>query len=651
MAEEKRKFGITVEGLVTQQVMSSELSTAESNNQDVNDEYESYIDLIDSIRSEKNYDWMSDIRLPEFVSMVLTQISMDADQYFKTRDYVEVYLEDEGDEALGNAGAAKELINRTLNQKHVYHYHKYIRGKLLSNITGRVYMRCWWEQETRKGIVGYKEEVETLDVDEYGNKITDSDIQVPATRQVVVPVEGDVPVIDRFNYDIIDQRYVFTDNKYVYSLQDKDWVIIRFEKTIYELKNDSKLINYFNLDLLKNEKSNSETKTSSDSYNKDAGNVKENAPVNVTFDVYERYGKFWCNVIERDEITEEPTVVEPGYNSDGEVMKGAELCEVIISHASKDGDNTLIRFELTPFIDAYGNPYRPIIRGLCYIHPTDDGGVGDGKYARELQIAIDDTFNMGADRVNLATFPVMKGKKYATEDNSTIYFEPGHTIELENPDDLVEFKISDNIIGSLNQMGILSNKMQQFTSIFPTTMGQLPSAASTTATAVAGADNRSNIRNNYKSMTYENTDLVELYWMIQQMTWTFAKPETGKKLMGEKVYDFNPKRDYYYKPLSQSVESEQSKDMKVKRFTEILGYVSNIQHPDTVKMVNYILQQIFKYMGDEYVNFGDKFLGEKQAIEGGPQGVDRQGAPAVSNQAGIAQSGAEQMARGGAVSA
>lgn len=646
MAEVKHKFKEAIETQLAGHIFDNELSTATSNSNADIAEFESYIDLIDSVRSEKNYDWQSDIRIPEFISYVLTQLSIDVAQYFQTRDFVEVYLEDESDEALKNADASKELINRALNQRHLNHYSKFVRAKALNNITGRVFIRCWWEQELKRGIVDYREKVQELDVDEYGNKIVDPAIQVPAKTTIVEAIEGDIPVIDRFNYDILDQRNVFTDNKYVYTLQEKDWIIIRFEKTRHELEMDSQSVNYFNLDLLKEIKSDGETETSKESYNKYTSKQKENNPVDQTFDIYERYGKYWCKVIKRDELTGEAIEVEPGIDENGEPPEDAELHEVIISHAVKGNTRVLVRFELTPYIDAEGNPYRPLIRGLCYIHPTDDGGTGDGKYMKEIQIAIDDTFNLGNDRVLFATMPVLKGRKYAVEDNSSIYFEPGHTMMLENPDDIKEFTIQDNIIGAMNQISYLTNKGQQVTSIFPTTMGNLPAKSSTTATAIAGAEQRSNIRSNYKSMTFENTALTELYWMIQQMTWRFAKPETGKKLMGDKVYDFNPKKDYYYKPLSQSIETDQSKTAKEQRLTQILGYVSQIQHPDTVKLVNYLVSRILTYMGDEFVNFGDKLLNPKHAIQGGPKGV--QNPPAVdvaSNQAGVVQSQSEQMTR------
>jgi hypothetical protein len=137
--------------------------------------------------------------------------------------------------------------------------------------------------------------------------------------------------------------------------------------------------------------------------------------------------------------------------------------------------------------------------------------------------------------------------------------------------------------------------------------------------------------------------------MIQQMTLQFAKPETGFKLMGDKVYEFNPSKDYYYKPLSQSIEPEHSKLAKRKEWTTLFGYAAQIPHPDAVKMLNYIFGEITKLMGDEYANFNEKMLGESVPIEntqGGGGMQEASGAGAVSNQNLIPMTGAELGTRG-----
>ena len=640
------KYGEELEKVLCFQVINGEVNISEMNQQSSNDEFEQCVSLLDSERREKEYDWMSDIRIPEFASHALTQSSLDVAQYFQTRDFVEVYLEDEGEEAKANAEAAKELINRTLNKKKLNHYLKFVRGKGINNVVGRVYAKCWWEQHTITDVVGESTRYEDLDVDNYGDPLMYDD-QVPAQREIVEPVYGEVPVIDRFNYDIWDQRNVFTDNSYVYSLQEKQWVTFRSPATYSELKDVEELNGYFNLELLKGDdiQPPKKTKFASSAADKDQSFEPVTSSVERSYDIYERYGKFWT-------VVDANGTEKPGIDNEGKRLDKAELLEVIITIAQSGDRNIPIGFKLTPFVDANGFPYRPIIRGLCYVHLTEDGGIGDGKYSKELQIAIDDTFNISQDRVMLATLPTFAINKNAIDDNSSIYFEPGHPIEVNNPrEDIQEFRISDNIAGALAQMATLADKMQQVDSIQPPSMGDT-GAASTTATAFAGAFKATGERANYKSLTFENTFLSDLYWMIQQMTFMFAKPETGYRLMGEKVYDFDPSKDYWYKPLSQSIEPEYSKAAKRKEWATLIGYTQQLLgvHPDAPKMLNYCYLQFIKLMGDEYANFGTKFLDESKPVA--PQGGQGQGmltggnGMPMSNQNMIPQSGGELDARG-----
>ena len=632
-----------LENRLTSQIINGEVDVSEANQQFSNDEFEDMIALLDTERQEKEYDWMSDIRIPEFASHWLIQSALDAQQNFQMRDFVEVYLEDSSDEAKLNAEAAKELINRTLNQRHLHYYEKFLRGKGLNNVTGRVYAKCWWEQETKTEIVGHQTRYEGLGVDIYGDELVDES-QIQATQEIVEPVYGEVPVIDRFNYDIWDQRNVFTDNSYVYSLQDKQFVTFRSEMTYSELKAVEKQNGYFNLDLLKEVKPPEKTKFKSDAADKDQNFNPVTSSVEKPYDIYERYGRFWV-------VEDEERGAKIGIDEEGKPLKGAENQEVIITIAQSDDSKVLIGFKLTPWVDAEGKPFRPTLRGLCYIHLTEDGGVGDGKYCKELQIGIDDTFNVGQDRTMLSTLPTFAINKHAIEDNSTLYFEPGHPMEVNDPSkDVREFRISDDITGALNQINMLTSKMQQVDAVQPPSMGDT-GQASTTATAFAGAFRATGERLNYKALTFEHTFLCDMYWMIQQMTFSLAKPQTGLKLMGDKVYNFDPSKDYYYKPLSQTIEPEHSKMAKRKEWSTLLGYVAQIQHPDTVKMFNYILGEFVKLMGDEYENFGDKFLNEQIPIQnqsgGGGVGMLPGGnAAPASNQAGIAMSGPELDARG-----
>ncbi|OHB71863.1 MAG: hypothetical protein A2W23_06340 [Planctomycetes bacterium RBG_16_43_13] len=639
--EGEHKYDINVENYLATLIVDGEYKTSNSNKSQENNDFDASIDMLECIRSEKNTSWMSDIFLPEFPSILMTAAGGWANQYFKTRDFIEVKLEGDNPKDIVKARGAKKLINKTLNQKDIFHYHKYIRGRLINALAGQVYAVCWWEQEVKQVITGYQP---SYSQDEFGNLITPPK-----------PIYGEKIVRDRFNYEIVDPRNVFTTNEYSYSIQEKNAVIIRSEKTYEDLLAKADANNYINLDvvkeLLKGNGSAQETQTSQETYNKDDKKQKDSKPVSKQFDVLERFGKMWCKVTERDE-NGEPVSVEPAYDTLNMLADNAELLETIITFVVIGTTRVMVRFQLCPYKDAKGSHYRPVIRGWCYIHPTKDSGLSDGKYLRELQIALNDTFNLSNDRVKLATMPTLIGRKYALEDNQTIYFEPEHVMEVEDPlSDLRELSIKDDISGALNQMAMLKNSMHQISAKFPTTMGDVPENSSTTATAVVGADNRANLRDNFTDLTFEYTFLIDLYQMILNMSYQYMRPETALQVMGEDAYEFDPEADYSYTPLSQNIESDYSKYKTLSLLDQFIGRVSNIPNPSTPKLLNYLLSKAFELFGDRFPEYKEHLLDEKyMPPEAGGKTMGNQptnmGNQPTSNQSGTPMSNMEQYTRG-----
>lgn len=621
-------------------IVNKEFEVGQSNMQNKIADFESAIDMLECERTEKNADWKSDIFFPEFTAQMLTQSSFEANQYFQTKDFVEVYIEDESPETAKKAEANKELVNRTLNQRELRHYQKYMRANLSKNLGGDVYAKCGWLREVDYLDVPTKREVEA-DYDINGNPIIDRSIQIPAIETITENIPTPVTKVDRFNYEILDKRNVYSDNSYCYSLQDKKWVIIREEKTLGELKDTETTNRYINIDKIG--KISNESDTSKESYNKDDADTPVPLIEDESLDVYHRYGKFWAVVKQRYD-SGNPALIEYGIDSNGKPLPNARLVECIISWVKTGSSKHLIRFIPTPFISSHGIPYRPLIRGICYIHPTKDMGLGDGKFARELQISINDTLNISNDRVMLATLPTLKGSEYSIMDNTSIYFEPEHIMLPANKDDIEEFKISDNIQGALGQINMLRMGMSGVTSIFPPALGNVPEMASTTATAVAGAEQNKSIRSNYRALTFEYTFNNELYWMITQMTWQFAEENTAFKLMGEKVYDFDPNADYTYKPLSQSIIPEYAKTSQIKELNQMMAVLAPVVaiNPKGAQLINLIISRIFKLYGDEYVDFAKFLLDENVPVGTQPAGINE---TPMQNQVGTPQSGMEQFQR------
>lgn len=613
--------------------------------------------MLENKRIEKEYEWLSNVSLPELSSIILTTVSNQANQLFRSRDFVEVKLSGANSDDQNKCQAAKLTINNTLNRKDLYHYQKYMRLVTLNLLSGSVYILCGWDQEIK--IIQDGEQIikQELDIDEYGNPLINTDIQRPAIRYDSQPIYREEILKDHFNYEVFDPRNVFTDNKYTYSAQEKDWITFRDEVSYNDLKNQETKFEYFNLDSVKEASSGvlGETNTSKDTYNNFENTQKsKNTPVQY-FDRLRRYGKFWVEVVVEDS-SGYPDLIKPGYDELGEVTKKAILIETIITTVIVGGKEILVGFSPNRFRDTKGNNYKPIVRAICYIHPTKDTGFCDGMLLKDLQIAVNDAFNIGADRTRLATLPVFQVRKLSAEDNPTLFIEPEHFIEVENMDDVKEIIIRDDIAGTINLTAMLTNKMQQVSATYPTTMGDIPTKASTTATAIAGAESRSDLRANYKSLTIEYTLNPDLYWFILQMTAQFAREETAIKLMGtEYIYEFDPDQDYSYNPITSQIEQEHGKYRKLQIIDAMMARVASIPNPNTPKTLNYLLSKSFDLFGDQFPDYKDHLLDESYVQpellglkegSGSQQQVPLLQGEVASNQNRTPQSMQEQYARG-----
>jgi hypothetical protein len=125
----------------------------------------------------------------------------------------------------------------------------------------------------------------------------------------------------------------------------------------------------------------------------------------------------------------------------------------------------------------------------------------------------------------------------------------------------------------------------------------------------------------------------------------YATKETAHKLMGEGMYDFSPDADFTYTPVTSNIEQEHGKQKKLQAYDQILGRVVGLKHPDTVKIVNYILAKTFELLGDEFSAFKNILPDTTKPITEKGEDVKDGQAPPTSNQNGQEQSGMEQMAR------
>jgi len=657
------KYG-EVENYLRSLVIESEYKLAKTNNDQQYADYESILDMVELVRSEKNYMWQSDVFIGLLLSHMLTETATWAAQDFASRDFVDIYLEGNHPEDKMKAKAAKLLLNSLLNIKDIYHFQKRIRARTINWIFGQVYVLMWWEQEVKTKQYQPPPLTHVVrDYDETGN-VVGRIIQVPQE-----PQDYEQVITDRMNYEVFDARNVFTDYSYTYSAQQKSWITLRSEKLWSQVKADAAKMGYFNIEKVEERlfggagkkvaRSPAETETSKESFNKMGGayGTKQDfyKRVDPPVDILDRYGTIWAIVKEKDEDGT-PLEIEPGYTSSGDIADNAELVEAIITHVGIGGEYTMIGFRSTWVIDAKGKAYKPIIRGWCYIHPTKDIGLSDGKNLREMNIAANDTFNISNDRVMLATLPVLKGRRDAIENNPTVFIAPENLIQLENVDtDLKEMVIRDNIEGALNQLAFVKATSSEMDAIWPTTMGGLPEKTSTTATAIAGAETRTNTRGNLKGLTWAYTMDLEFYSMILQMAYRHMRPETLEKILGKELMQyFDPNCDYTYVPISANIEAEAGKMRKVGVYDQMMGRIAGlakIAPKEILPIIAHIIGEQAQLLGGEYRDIEEMLKALANATPqpegGGATQTADGGQPQMSNQYGMEQSSTEQYARGG----
>jgi len=600
-------------------LMYDEYTVFGTNHKAEMEDYESNLDIVACRRSEKDYDWMSDLFIPEAPSIFLTEDSQDATQYFASRDFVDVYLEGTSDKDVLACKAAKKLINKMLNNKRIYHFHKYMQAVGIIRLAGYCYVMCWWDQKVEK---------KQVDVKRYAISQEDPETGMLMTHIQADPVYDETIYYDHFNWQPIDPRNVFTDNTYCYSAQQERAIIIRSEKSYMDLKAVEEDNGYFNLDKLLEIEPPNETDTSQETYNKDEKYQKTRKT--YAFDVLERYGKQWAIVKERDDFGN-PTTIEPGFDDGGQPLKDAEYILTRQAMVYKGGTKICIRFQAESLRDGAGQPYMPIIRGLCYVHQAKKNGMSDAMYLRELQVAQNDFVNMACDRSKISGFPVFMGSVEESDNMEEIYIEPEHFIPLRDPANFRELSIKDDSRHQLEMYQLCKNVGQQVTSVYPNTMGDV-GAASVTATAVAGADMRSNVRNNYKSLTKEYTLLNELYWQILQMAWQFMHIKTAKQIFEpEEMQAFSAVGDYTYQPVTSSIEQAHSKQKKIMAYDQNIGRLSGLvkSFPGLMKLIIMMEKEILNLQGAEYRSYENvlnelmnaKPVPEEGGVPGGEQPI------------------------------
>jgi hypothetical protein len=174
-------------------------------------------------------------------------------------------------------------------------------------------------------------------------------------------------------------------------------------------------------------------------------------------------------------------------------------------------------------------------------------------------------------------------------------------------------------------------------------------------------DQKADIRMNLKTSTMEWIGFTEFYDMLLTLCNDFMLPQTLVELIGQDAYAYNPDREDKFEPVSQALETEESKHYKLKILEQMLGRVVAIPNPKTPMVVNYIIGDMLEILGGSFKHFKRFMFSEDPtanalyqlatgASGGGGQGGSTPNAPGgaggAQNQFGMPQGGQEQIARG-----
>lgn len=629
--------------------LSTELEVAKRNNEKVNEDFQTFYNMIHSIRNKKPNEWEADISLPEFLSRLLTQVGNFVMQYFGSTDYVECDLDSDDAQDLAEGKAAKKLLNSILKDPDAYYYHKIVRLITYVFTCGYGIVKGGYMQQTHSEFSHMNPRSEAALHPETGGYLAtdgtpfvDPVFQSVQFNTVEEPVYVDKVDVDKPVFDVWPNQCVYQSPEYAYSLNDKEYVIFETEKALSQLKAEAPDMGYFNLEALENEEP--AGKRGESTYNSQDAAEEQPQPVDKTFVLFERWGKY--PAIEKD------GEYVPGIGADGKWKDGSELVECIIhyvQHPGNDSPRHIIGFRKSR------HTRRPMTKFLCYVDMINDNGFGDGEVNRELQIAIDDNFNIGAYRTMMAAMPSFKGKKFAGVPEK-VKLGPQHVTMLENMQDLEQWLIVDNPQGTGYQHNLLASRMDYAMSTSPQTMG-MTSERAETATVASITNSRANIRIGMKSMNLEFIGFSDFYRdVIMGQCNDFMLPETLENIIGKDLAKYyNPERKDRFRPVSQALETEESKQYNIKSLQSVIGMVAPMQNPKTPMMINMLVGEILEAMGKKYKLY-KKFMLEEdpqaiaiyQILTGGkgtgspPAGS---GLPPLQNQAGLPQSQTEQQTR------
>jgi len=614
------------ERLVSQ--VKTEWERGQEYTDDLNDMYETIYAMMRGQRPEKTYDWQSNVVINKVFQVVWTTIPYIVQKITGASPIIGVKGPDRFDKETKHRENILEYWNTMQpgNSKNFTPFVLVLISWLLRGLLNGVgFMKKTWHQEIKTEEV--QEDSPIPKFDDQGNRVGLT--MHKKTRKKTTPVEDWPYNVVVNNRDIVVDWLLQPGQ----SCRQGRFVIHRLITDLEALF--SSKIDYINLDQLDVNESTTSVETRQDAATTkglDGQDTPPESDIYTDIEIYERVGDYpvynekkngkWVACFDKEEFY------------DGKASFKNMVCTIVPSQ------NKVIRFQ--------PNVYGEI--NYIDIHIFLDAerwqSMGQVEPFKDLQTALSDNLNAAFDEIWQNLMPPVIVDKSRLWDWDTMQYAPGQRwLQAGDPNTAIAWKPKTEITRDAWQKHqLLDSEIKLTSKITPPMQGMGKEKAATTNILNAQMS-ASNL--DFLVKMIEVTGLIPSAQMDVRFASRFAHPKTFQKILGElfKYGEFGEEL-YKYVPAASSVKLEHQKESEIQQDLQLLQVLGNIKNPKTAKVLNALLQNIFRNRNmDEAAAVFDEEYFEPQSEAGQIKQLTDMAGGGASNEQGIPQSPKEQSVR------
>ena len=599
---------------------------------DMNALYDDIYDMIRGERPTKNYEWQSNVVINKVFQIIWTAIPYLMAKIFGATPIIGVQSFDRK-----GAWQREKLIEFwntmqcTQDKDHITFFTTMVLWLLRASLNGVGFVKKGWHQKLDK--VSQDLAVDIPDTVNVAGEVSYKRENKKYT--ITIPLE-DWPVNQVVNNKDIVVDWNLQPGQ---SCRHGRFVIHRSLTDLDSLKSSE--IKYENLDLIPRSSAplpDDHSQDHSAALSRDGLDCSPDSEVYTDVEVYERVGLVPVIKFEGDYI--------PVLNKD---VEDYQMKHMIVTVAKTDAGNTLIRWE--------PNPYDQInyIDMQLYLDEERWNPMGLIEPVKDLQTANNDLVNGMMDQIWQNLMPPVMVNKFGIVDWDTIQYAPQQRwLVGGNPAEVFMFKEPSNITrDAWQELVYIDAQMQLIQPVNATVQGQGKENKATTSSLNAQF---SMGRLDFLVKMIEQTALIPSAQMDLAFAKKFAHPLTIKAIIGEPMISGEWEDIYHYRPAAAGVKLDVQKDTEIQQDLQLIQVVSTINNPNTPKIVNKLLANIFRnrdmpmeaQMLDENYFEPSGEAGQLQMLQKvmGNKQANQSGVPMGQAQAGMRQKQIEGM-RGG----